>query len=369
MTKVLHFAQSLPGGPASYLEEIIPAQVAAFGPENVRLLLPVSTLDHLPSIARDLIVSFSQEGRGAASLLGLAGAFKSAVGAFKPDILHLHSSYAGAIGRLPFLFKTDRPKIVYCSHGWAFTMAGHPLKQNAYALIERVLAHQTDAIVNISEFEFREALRRGISRDKMTVILNGIASMPPTTGPRNLELGADRINLVFAGRHDRQKGLDIALAAMRQIEDCSIHLHVLGAPVVQKGSPPTHASRPNVTFYGWQKRTAVMSFLLEADALLMPSRWEGFGLSAVEAMRAGKAVIASDQGALSEIVLTNETGLIFPLSAGPERLADILRNTSRPALADMGRKGRTRFLARFTAERMNNELMALYGRLTGCPKR
>lgn len=362
MTRVLHFAQSLPGGPASYLEEVIPAQLAAFGPENIRLLLPASTLDHLPSIARDLIMPFRHEGRNPASLLGLAGAFKAAVSTFKPDILHLHSSYAGAIGRLPFLFGAHRPKVVYCSHGWAFTMAGHPLKQHGYALIERLLARRSDAIVNISEFEFREALRHGLSPDKMNVILNGIDATPPTTGESAVALGTGRVNLVFAGRHDPQKGLDIALAAMAQLTDVPVHLHVLGAPVVTSGKDRTDAI-PNVSFYGWRSRREVADFLGQADALLMPSRWEGFGLAAVEAMRMGCAVIASDRGALPEIVIPGETGLLFRLSAGPAELARLLGALDRDALVKMGEKGKARFLEHFTAERMNREIAALYRQL------
>jgi glycosyltransferase involved in cell wall biosynthesis len=95
------------------------------------------------------------------------------------------------------------------------------------------------------------------------------------------------------------------------------------------------------------------------DALVMPSRWEGFGLVALEAMRLGKPVIASRRGALTEIIEHGATGLLFDLDR-PGELIDVLRHLDKVALAAMGVNARQEFLRSFTSERMNAELVTLY---------
>jgi glycosyltransferase involved in cell wall biosynthesis len=70
-----------------------------------------------------------------------------------------------------------------------------------------------------------------------------------------------------------------------------------------------------VIFHGWTDREATQRLLDDCTALIVPSRWhEPFGLVTLEAMARGRAVIASDTGALPEVVVEGETGLIVPTS-------------------------------------------------------
>jgi len=139
-----------------------------------------------------------------------------------------------------------------------------------------------------------------------------------------------------------------------------IHLHVVGAPVLQNGSNASEARPPsNVTFYGWQPRDTVSQMIAAADALIMPSRWEGLSLVALEAMRLGKPILSSRCDSLTEIVEHNKTGLHFQMGR-PSELQDILRGLNKAKLAEMGKAARAEILHSFTAERHNAELTALY---------
>ncbi|WP_369781564.1 glycosyltransferase [Pseudomonas sp. WC2401] len=67
----------------------------------------------------------------------------------------------------------------------------------------------------------------------------------------------------------------------------------------------------NARHIGWLTAEDLQSLYLTADILIVPSRWEGFGLVAVEAMRAGLPVIASNVGGLAEVVEDNATGILI----------------------------------------------------------
>ena len=92
---------------------------------------------------------------------------------------------------------------------------------------------------------------------------------------------------------------------------------------------------------------------------MVPSRREGFGLIAVEAMRSGKASIVSDQGALPELVCDEETGFIFEVGESSS-LDLILAKLDRGTLSRMGQAAKRRFIHNFTAERMNRGILEVY---------
>ena len=155
------------------------------------------------------------------------------------------------------------------------------------------------------------AVQHGISSEKLRVIRNGISWMPPRTARKYPE-----ISIAFVGRHDRQKGLDILLDAISRFPSPRIHLHVIGKAVCgRRREDEARFATPssNVTFHGWLDRKAIVELLRKVDAVVMPSRWEAFGLVAIEAMRAGVPVIASNRGALPEVVQDGVGGYIFDL--------------------------------------------------------
>jgi glycosyltransferase involved in cell wall biosynthesis len=357
--KILHVAYTVAGGLASYLEEICRFQTAVLGSDNVHFLVPAHNRSHMPTISAEQITEFAPAGQPLSRLTAFAFASRREIIGYKPDIVHLHSTFAGAIvrpiARLPF----SRAKVIYCPHGWAFGMEVPFWRKVVYALIERSLCVLTDKIINISFFEEREALHWGIPASKMVVIRNGVAeegaSIPTYSNP----LPNDKINLLFAGRHDQQKGLDILLQAFRDSQPSCAHLHIVGAPVVDATCSATEATDQGVTYYGWLRREEVFGLMRAADALVMPSRWEGFGLAAVEAMRLGKAVLASRRGGLAEVVEDGRTGLLFDVSSS-EELKKLLKHLDRAQLLEFGQAGQQRFKALFTAERMNAELIGVY---------
>lgn len=117
-----------------------------------------------------------------------------------------------------------------------------------------------------------------------------------------------------------------------------------------------------VRFLGWQAQTATL--LASWHVLVQPSLTEGFGLSALEAMAAGRAVVASRVEGLAELVVDGVTGRLIPpgdTDALTACLVELARDRDR--LTQMGAEGWRRARAEFSAETMAQKITALYDRL------
>jgi len=357
--RILHVAECLIGGTASYLQEILPAQIAAFGAGNVALLAPRDKLAMFPVVPGLVQFGYEQERRSVAAVARLIAATRRQVQDFGPQLLHLHSTVAGVAGRVAVRGMRRLPKTLYCAHGWMIDPARRTRSDAMLTAMERGLSRVTDRIVNISPHETQFLLAKGFDPARMTMILSGIAEAPAAPPPV-AQGGA--LRLLFIGRLDHQKGFDLLFEAMRHVPPDAVHLTVIGAALIQSSEPDR--SNPAIDYRGWQSREVVAAEIAKADAVVMPSRWEGMPLVGLEAMRAGRALIATGNGAFPHIVEEGRTGLLID-NHDPRFLADIVSRFDVAALHRMGAAARIRFEATFRAERMNAELLALYAQMTG----
>jgi glycosyltransferase involved in cell wall biosynthesis len=356
--KVIHIAHVLLGGVGSYLDGIAAFQIARYGEDNVRFFVPSSQRDSIPEIPDGCIIPCAYDRRTIGQLYKFMRAGKRAIDSFNPDIVHLHSTFAGALMRLPYLLTVRlRPRVVYCAHGWAFSREDPEWKKLIYAAIERQLARVTDAIVDVSRHELNVSAKHGLPRAISHVVLNGTSNGAPSPAKIG-EFDPGLINLLFVGRFDRQKGLDILLEAMRALTDRPVHLYVIGGLVVDSETLPSEAPA-NVTFLGWLPRQEVGAYYSTADAIVMPSRWEGLSLTAIEAMSRATPVVASNHSSFSEIVISGKTGIIVPeltSDAFTKSIADL----DKKQLKIWGDAARERQQEIFSLERQNRELVDLY---------
>ena len=274
----------------------------------------------------------------------------------KPDIIHVHSTFAGIFVRLPLWLKKNRPKIIYCSHGWSFSMEIANWKKRIYAYIERLLAFKTDVIINISNNELKNSLNYNLPAHKSTIIYSGIAKKLRMQRIVNLQLDSNKINLLFVGRFDRSKGLDILLDFWREHNLEHIHLYIIGESILRD----SEINLPeNVTLIGWIDNQIIDSYYQLFDAVIVPSRWEGFGLVAIEAMKNHKPLIVSNRGALPELVVDGHNGYVFDLE-NTESLLTILSNINKGKLKEMGANGFRVFTQKYTSDLMNQAIVEMY---------
>lgn len=349
--KVVHVSESLPGGPATYLNELIRHQCKAY--DEVTIICPEGQTDLIKDEAVRL-VTFRKTGRNLSSLLDLYRVIGRELRRSKCDILHLHSSFAGVIGRLHL--SHGRARIVYCPHGWSHAMKTSPLKKFAYRCVERVLSWNTGLVVNISKSEEALSRQAGIPAQKCATIYNGIQNLPWAPLPEGRQLK----NLLFVGRYDLQKGVDLLAAAMERLGPMGYELTTVGGTVISE--PMATAFPASVADLGWRQSEEIRALMGDADAVIMPSRWEGFSLVTLEAMRAGRPVIATRVSSLPEAVIDGECGVLCDPES-PEALIQAVQRLASMDIRHLGVNARQRFEELFTSETMFQEMDASYRKL------
>lgn len=360
--KVLHVCESLTGGPASYLEEILPYQIQQFGTGNVIVLAPASQRDTIAASIDCVIETYQRTGRDIRSILALASAIRAAIRQHGPDIVHLHSSFAGAIGRLVIRAMHARTRVVYCAHCWAFDRPRQTVVTRLYAMLERRLGRYADAIVNISPHEEQVLRKAGVPLVNSKLIVSGIKDLtpppdivtPPRVGP---------LRLLFVGRFDAQKGIDLLLREFARLEPGRATLDLAGAKIVDNRDLTIP---PDVNVLGWVPRENLPAMFAACDAVVMPSRWEGMPLLAIEALRSGRPLMCSNQGAFPFFVKSGVNGVLMDIDA-PGFLDQALAILESADRAAMNAAARATFVAMFGRERMNRDLIELYHDLVHQP--
>ncbi len=362
--RILHVAETAQGGVGSYLEEILPRQCAELGLDAVRVILPREHARHFSRLPPACLLPFDIDSSARLRHIpALVRMIREWLQRWKPDIIHAHSTIAGAVVRsmMALYPKTSRPKVVYCAHGWAFDRVGCRGWMTALAAVtERNLSRFSDAIVCVSQKDRERALEVGIPAHKLTVIINGIEDAPlRRPSAEHLALWPEGVlRVLFVGRLDRQKGADILCRTLQSLNG-DVHAVVVGSAVVldQELVWPANSSQ-----LGWLKREAVHELYAAAHLLLMPSRWEGLPITAIEAMRAGLPVVSSCAGGLPEIVIHGTTGLLVP-SNDPADFARLLATLSQHELAPMGVRARQHFERCLDGHRMSEETDAVYRKI------
>ncbi|MGY8708871.1 glycosyltransferase [Bradyrhizobium sp. 18BD] len=354
--RIVHIAETVRGGIATYFNELHSLQCQTFGQENVHYLVPSDHRDDLIGISDANIVAFDRSGRNLASLMRLALETMQQVRVTRPDIVHVHSTLAGIIVRIMLMLVRNRPVVVYCPHGWAFSRDTSRLSNYVAKLAEWLLAKVTDRIICISRNEYSAARDAGIPEKKLNLVLSGMRNERLSVDAKTPDWSTPKLKVLFIGRLDRQKGYDFLIEAAQEL-DSTIDVRMIGSAVVNEEGD--HALPPNVTLLGWLARTSIEAQLNLADIVVIPSRWEAFGFVALEAMRAHKPILAFRAGALPEIVENGVTGLICD-PVGPQALVTGLKEAARIDLPALGEAGYERFVSMFSVSRTHETLLKVY---------
>lgn len=287
------------------------------------------------------------------------------LGSIRPAILHVHSSKAGGLGRCAAVLR--RIPTVFTAHGWGFTQ-GVPLGQKLVMLpAEWVAARFTDAIITVSQADHDLAIRHGVRpRGRMVTIHNGITRDAPLSPSGS----NGKVHLVCVARFSPQKSQALLVRALDGIDE-PWHLTFVGEGPLEDEVRRLVADRGldgRVDFLG--ARDDVDSILARSHIFVLPSNWEGFPLTILEAMRAGLPVIASDVGGVREAVVDGVTGYLIPrddVQALASRLRSLINDDG--LRATLGKRARDVFLDEFVEGKMFAEVQAVYSALDGAPNR
>ena len=249
--KVTHITECWVGGLSTYMKSLIEYQLESNEFEEISLIYSsnrttVNLQDFFTKNKKLKLYSYNSS-RNPLKFYSIAKEINSHVQHIKPDIIHLHSTFAGVYGRI---IKNKIPgKIVYCAHGWAFTQKIGLIKQYIYAKIEKYLARNTNAIINISRYESEKASSFNVSCPINVTILNGVNDTCKSLDNLKIKNDHNKINIGFIGRLDYQKGFDLIEPFFRELISNDIHLYVIGEP--EREDKILYAECTNITYLGW----------------------------------------------------------------------------------------------------------------------
>lgn len=249
----------------------------------------------------------------------------------KFDIVHTHSSKAGALGRRA-AHHAGVQRIVHTFHGFPFHDFQSRLRRTAYLRIERSLGKITGAFLAVGPAVAAEAIRRRIAPPERvrTIGVAVSAGQPPQASDRaearrllGIPPGMHVVGTV--GRLDFQKAPDDFVNALADLGRDDVYGVWIGDGPLRARTEKLAAKRGltgRLSFTG--ERTDVSALLPGLDVFAMASRYEGLPCAIVEAMAAARPVVATAVNAVPNIVVAGETGLLVP-AGRPELLSRALR--------------------------------------------
>lgn len=290
----------------------------------------------------------------------------------KPDLLHIHHVWPAADRYLSGIARAAGvPHIVITEHivGEAHSPGQKALKRNELQRADAVTA-VTGAIVDSLVRDY------GIERSLVRVVPNG-ADLPDT-GAEEVAAGRWRAKYlvtpikplwVVVGRLEEQKGHDILFDALAELvrQGMDFTLVVAGEGSRRGWLEQQAVSRglsPRVQFVG--QLEDVGGLLAAADAVLLPSRWEGLPLVLLEAMARGRPIVASRVGGMADALEDGVSGTLVP-PGDPVALAAALESLHKRAdkAWRMARLAAQRVRERYTWAAVVDEFEAVYDDVLG----
>ena len=276
------------------------------------------------------------------------------------DIVHAHGLRGAVVGG----FAARRARLPYL-----FTVHNLLPKMNpVQAAIFLELARTSSRIIAVSEAVGQTLRQRGVAAPKIAIVPNGVDLSRfedrQNTKDFRSEYGIDQKEQIVlgVGRLAPEKGFDVLIEAF-----ATLHAHRPDIRLVIVGDGPEalrlqHQAAPlgdRVLFVGHISETS--PFFAAADLVAAPSRQEGQGIVPLEAMAAGRAVVASRVGGLVETILDGETGLLVPPddALALAKAMKLLLEDSRRRIA-MGLVGRERVRQHYSLQTQIQKIEAIY---------
>jgi glycosyltransferase involved in cell wall biosynthesis len=230
-----------------------------------------------------------------------------------------------------------------------------PGSDDAMRATFRRAAARCEAIVTDSAFSRDELIRElALASERVHVVLPGVAALPE--GTPSLDVAAFGRFVLFVGETDPRKGIDTLFDAMRALARRELHVACVIVGRVVGTLPPHDDLRTHVL--GHVDDATLAALYGACAAFVYPSRYEGFGLPVLEAMRAGAPVVASDGSAIPEA--GGDAALYAPpgdAAAFADTLARVL--TDDALAATLRERGRAR-AASMTWSRAADALLAVF---------
>lgn len=299
--KILYIVEAMGGGVFTYIVDLANELVNRYDiyiAYAVRKQTPKNYKDYFDK--RIHLIEVKNFRRAIAPTKDVAAFFeiKEIATKVKPDVIHLHSSKAGVIGRMAFNGKIP---MFYTPHGYSFLMENYkPLKRRIFKLIEAVCAKRNCTTISCSLGEHRESLK--LSKHA-TYVNNGIN----IAELQYIIDKTDKVNHSFTvytlGRICYQKNPTLFNEIAESLPD--VKFIWIGDGELRK-----ELTSKNIEITGWADRATAIKYAMNADVFLLPSRWEGLPISLLESMYMKKVCVVSNVIGNRDVIHNNKNGFV-----------------------------------------------------------
>lgn len=222
----------------------------------------------------------------------------------KPDLIHLHSSKAGALGR--WAFNGKKIPLFYTPHGYSFLMSNYNVtKRLSYRMVEKLSAIRSCTTISCSEGEHRETLKltknarfvnNGINVDEMKRMMEAIG-----------ECEEESSSIFTLGRICFQKNPALFNEIAMKMPD--LHFVWIG-----DGELRDVLNAPNIEVTGWLNREEAMRKSMSSKIFILTSLWEGLPMSLLESMYLKKLCLVNDVIGNRDVIKTGFNGYVCSTS-------------------------------------------------------
>jgi glycosyltransferase involved in cell wall biosynthesis len=326
-----------------------------------------------------------------------AAEIRNVIAAFKPDIVHVHNFFFAASPsvlrevhalRIPLIATIHNYRLIcanalllrdgkICELCVSHAFPWYGVKYKCYhdsaiqsaAIGAMAAVHKwlgtwqkvVDRYITPSAFARNKLIHSSfnVNANKISVKPNFI----PDPGPGS---ASERKNyFLFVGRLASEKGVNVLLEAWKELGDQKVVIAGSGPESAELMSAYGHLN--NISFAGHKNKHEVIGLMKECRALIFPSIWyEGLPMTIIEAFATGTPIIASDLGAMSEMITTGENGLLFQagnaqsLRQSVHEFNSIVLNGGQ-TLYNGARKA---YVERYHPEKCYDEVMKIYSSVT-----
>ncbi len=270
---------------------------------------------------------------------------KKLIADIHPDIVHLHSSKAGVLGR--FAVNGNKIPVFYTPHGYSFLMQDQKaIKRFVYKMIESICAKRSCTTISCSKGEHEETLKL---TSRACYVDNGINVKELQDLLNSCEASSDKSSTVFTlGRICYQKNPELFNQIAESLPDTRFVW-------IGDGELRDKLSAPNITITGWVDRKTALSYSLDSGVFLLTSLWEGLPISLLEAMYMKKICIVSNVIGNRDVIRNNENGYVC--NTAEEFIAAIQNSKSHMEYAE---KAHAEILKHYNTEMMAVQYYTIY---------
>jgi glycogen(starch) synthase len=298
-----------------------------------------------------------------AAPLSLVKRFDHLLTEIRPDLIHMHSAVQlfGWVVERVLKKRSCSPPFVITQHNL--------LQPEDQINVARTLMLRADILTAVSQAALDSAVGFSGRTHATLVIPNGVHQPDSIPRPGRFE---PPFALTCAGRLEREKGFDLAIAALARVRARGLdaNLTLIGQGDHRQEfeiAAAFHDMERHVRFVGVLDHTATRRAIANSTLLLAPSRTrEGFSLVAAEAAMAGVPCIASRIGGLAETINDGVTGMLVPAEDVPalaDAIVDVLNDKCRLQLLSANAQSLAE--ERFNMDKCVERYLKLYGDLVG----